>query len=95
MSSRRRIPGLSLYVFEGCPWCTRVRAVLDRLGLEIELRDVQTQPPRRAELVGATGRATVPCLRIEEGVSARWMHESADIIRWLEERYSPTPQNSR
>jgi glutathione S-transferase len=88
MSARRRIPGLSLYVFEGCPWCTRVRAALDRLGLEIEVRDVHADPPRRAELVAATGRATVPCLRIEEGAAPRWMHESADIIRWLEQRYA-------
>jgi glutaredoxin len=84
MSSRRRIAGMALYVFEGCPWCTRVRTALDRLGLEVELRDVVTDPSRRAELLAATGRATVPCLRIEEGSSARWMHESADIIRFLQ-----------
>jgi glutathione S-transferase len=87
MSGRRRIPGLSLYHFEGCPWCTRVRTALDRLGIEVELRDVQNEPTRRAELIGATGRATVPCLRIEDANGARWMHESADIIRWLEGRY--------
>jgi len=88
MSVRRRISGLSLYFFEGCPWCTRVRSALDRLGLEIELRDIQADRARRAELLAATGRATVPCLRIEEGASARWMHESADIIRWLEKTYA-------
>jgi hypothetical protein len=32
----------------------------------------------------------VPCLRIEQpGGAARWMHESADIIRYLETEIAP------
>jgi glutathione S-transferase len=89
MSDRRRVSGLSLYLFEGCPWCSRVCSALDRLGLDIDLRDVHQDPRRRAELLAATGRATVPCLRIEEGAGARWMHESADIIRYLETQVQP------
>lgn len=88
MGEPRRIEGLSLYHFEGCPFCSRVRSALGRLGLEVELRDIQRDPARRAELVAATGRATVPCLRIEEPPAARWLHESADIVRWLEARFS-------
>ncbi len=88
MGNPRRIDGLALYQFEGCPYCSRVRSALGRLGIEIELRDIRTDPARRAELVAATGRATVPCLRIEEGGAARWMHESADIVRWFESRFS-------
>jgi glutathione S-transferase len=88
MAEPRRIDGVALYHFEGCPFCSRVRSALGRLGLAVELRDIQRDPGRRAELVAATGRATVPCLRIEEGGAARWMHESADIVRWLESRYS-------
>jgi len=80
-----KVPDLSLYQFDGCPYCARVRSALDRLGLDVELRDIDTEPARRQELVAATGTQMVPCLRIEQrGGDARWMHESADIIRYLE-----------
>jgi glutathione S-transferase len=64
-----------------------VRAAIGRLGLAVELRDVHADPARMRELVDATGRTTVPCLRIEDAPGrVRWMHESADIVRFLETR---------
>ena len=82
-----QVPGLSLYKFDGCPYCQRVRQAMARLGLEIELRDIHAEPRYRQELVEATGRGTVPCLRIEEGGKVRWLHESLDIIAFLERRF--------
>ncbi len=79
-----KVPGLSLYHFDSCPYCRRVRDAMRRLHLEIELRDIQGQPKYREELVAATGRQMVPCLRIEQPGGVRWMHESADIVRYLE-----------
>ena len=80
---------LSLYKFDGCPYCHRVLAALERLGLEIELRDILTHPGYRRELVEATGRQTVPCLRIQEpSGGVRWMHESLDIIAYLERGFA-------
>ena len=79
-----KVPGLSLYHFEGCPYCGRVRDAMARMSLELELRDIHKNPSYRDELVAATGRQTVPCLRIEGASGARWMHESADIVRYLE-----------
>lgn len=80
-----KAPHLSLYHFDGCPYCGRVRSALNRLDLQVELRDIELDPARRQELVQATGRQTVPCLRIElPGGGVRWMHESLDIIRYLE-----------
>ena len=76
--------GLSLYHFDGCTYCARVREAMRRLDLEIELRDIQANSTYRNELVAATGKQMVPCLRIEGGGKDRWMHESADIIRYLE-----------
>ncbi len=78
-------PSLALYHYEGCPYCTLVRDAMARLGLDIELRDILRNAEHRDELTTATGRSTVPCLRIE-AVSAevRWMHESRDIIGYLE-----------
>ena len=80
--------GLSLYQTSICPYCQRVRSVVERLGIDVEARDINENPARRKELVKATGRQTVPCLRIErENGSVSWLHESADIIAYLEERF--------
>jgi len=81
--------GLSLYHYGSCPFCVRVRVAADRLGLDIELRDIQLDRERLRELVEATGRQTVPCLRVEaESGDAEWMHESTEIVRYLEERFA-------
>ena len=85
-----KAPDLALYHFDSCPYCERVRSASRRLDLEIELRDIQTEPKWREELVAATGRQMVPCLRIEQtGGPARWLHESQDIIRYLETEVAP------
>ena len=77
---------LSLYHFFSCPFCQLVRRAIDKLGLEIESRDILESSERRRELVHATGRQTVPCLRIESGDGeVQWMHESRDIIVYLQE----------
>ena len=79
---------LSLYHFEGCPYCQRVRDAMRRLGIEIELRDIRASTEHLGALRGATGRSTVPVLRIEEGdAKARWMPESLDIVAYLEKEF--------
>ena len=79
---------MSLYHNPHCPYCERVRSAARRLGLDLPLRDIEEDSTRREELVKATGRQTVPCLRIEsEDGSVQWMHESGDIVAYLEERF--------
>jgi len=85
MSAER---GLALYQYMGCGYCAQVRAVMERLGVEIELRDTLERPEFAQEVLVATGRSTVPVLRIEtEEGEARWMSESREIIRYLVERF--------
>ncbi len=79
---------LALYHFPSCPFCIRVFDAIDRLGLDIERRDIMTEERWRDELYEATDRWTVPCLRIETDDGVRWMHESADIVAWLERAYA-------
>jgi glutathione S-transferase len=63
-----------------------VRRAIDQLDLDVELRDILEEPGRHRELVEATGRQMVPCLRIEsEDGAVRWMHESRDIVDYLRE----------
>lgn len=79
---------LALYYFDGCPFCSMVRSAIDRLGIEVEPRDIFQDSQYRDDLVKNRGRATVPVLRI---VSAdgdeRWMPESRDIISYLQKTY--------
>lgn len=79
---------LALYYMPTCPFCQRVMKVIARLGLDVEMRNVIEDPDRRDELIEARGRATVPVLWIQspEG-EVRWMPESLDIIRYLEQTY--------
>ena len=75
---------LALYHFVGCPFCTFVRRDIEALGLDVELRDINERSTRRRELVEATGRSMVPCLRIESAAGeVEWMHESRDIVAYL------------
>jgi len=79
---------LALYYLATCPFCIRVLSAIDRLGVEVELREIHEHPGFREELVAVRGRPTVPVLRITSpGGDDRWMPESADIIRYLEKTY--------
>ncbi len=79
---------LVLYQFASCPFCRRVRGAIDRLDIDVELRDILLDEEYRDELIAARDRATVPVLRITSpDGSERFMPESADIIAYLEELY--------
>lgn len=80
---------LSLYQFEACPFCVKVRRANARLSLDIKLRDAKSDP-WRAELLEQGGSPKVPCLRIEQpDGSVDWMYESSDIVNYLEQRFAP------
>ncbi|MEM7218049.1 MAG: glutathione S-transferase N-terminal domain-containing protein [Pseudomonadota bacterium] len=76
-------PRLSLYKFAGCPWCERVLAAVDHLGIELELRDIRRETAHGDALQSAVGRKRVPVLRIDDGEGTRWLPESADIVAYL------------
>jgi glutathione S-transferase len=79
---------LSLSQTRSCPYCERVRVHLRRLDLDLEIRDINSSSALRLELIEATGRQTVPCLRIDhDDGRSEWMHESADIIEYLEQHF--------
>lgn len=78
---------LSLYAFDTCPYCRRVFAAAEALELDLEIRDIHRDAEHRKALAEATGRTTVPALRIEEDDEVRWMPESRDIIAYLYARY--------
>lgn len=81
------INNMSLYQFEACPFCVKVRRSMKRLNLNVELRDAKT-PAIEEELVEQGGKRKVPCLRIEENGQVQWLYESNDIIAQLEKRFA-------
>lgn len=80
---------LALYKYDGCPFCAMVRSAIDRLGIDVELRDIFENSQHRDDLITARQRATVPVLRITTPANEdRWMPESRDIVRYLETTYA-------
>jgi len=81
---------LTLYHFQSCPFCIKTRRAIKRLALDIELRDVQRNMTYRSELQTGGGEVKVPCLRISNADGqVQWMYESADIIDYVNRRFSP------
>ena len=77
-----------MYHFLGCGFCARVWDVAERLGVELEDRNIHENAAYRDELLDLRGRATVPVLRIEhEDGRVEWMPESRDIVRYLTKHY--------
>lgn len=79
---------LALYHFDSCFYCMMVRRTIDKLGVDVEYRNIFDDPTYREELMAARGRTTVPVLRGYTENDDWWMPESRDIIRYLEEHYS-------
>jgi glutaredoxin len=80
------VSGLFLYQLYACPFCVKTRRALRRLNVSLPIRDIAKNTEYRQELENKGGRVMVPCLRIEEGDEVRWLYQSNDIIRYLENR---------
>ena len=73
-----------LYHTAACPFCRRVRAFLDRSGIEIPMRDTTRDTGAFRELLAGGGRSMVPCLKITNANGeTTWLYESNDIIKYL------------
>ena len=72
---------LELYYFDECPYCQIVLSALKETELDKKVKFFNTRkdPLHREKLIKDTGRATVPCLYIDN----KPMHESRDIAHWL------------
>ena len=81
------VKSIKLYQFYACPFCIKTRRTIKRLNLPIETRNAQSGQ-YRAELLAGGGEVKVPCLKIESNEGVQWMYESADIIQYLEKRFS-------
>ena len=77
-----------LFKTDLCGFCYRVRHFLEANDINVPLRDVNQDQAAFRELLTATRRTTVPCLRIQRGEEVEWMFESKDIMRYLAEQHA-------
>jgi len=86
MFNKNEISNLTLYHFQACPFCARTRAVMEDLGLNIEMRDIRSVPDFKIELLEQGGKVQVPCLRIEkQNDETQWLYESEAVITFLKD----------
>ncbi len=80
---------LALYQFEACPFCIKVRMAIKRLGLKINYIDILKNKTYEEELIKFGGQRQVPCLKVSNpDGSTRWIYESTDIIKFLEQSFA-------
>ena len=73
-----------LYHFTSCVYCLKARFQLNRMGIELPLKNIRENPDYRRELIEGGGKGQVPCLRIEdENKQVRWLYESRDIVEYF------------
>ncbi|MED5524879.1 MAG: glutaredoxin [Pseudomonadota bacterium] len=80
---------LTLYQFNTCPFCIKVKKEVHRLALPIDMANVRRDPNARQALEAGGGKVKVPCLRITHADGeVEWMYESNDINRYLHQRFA-------
>ena len=81
------ISGLSLYQFNACPFCVKVRRHMRRRSLNIKLKDAKGNIEIKNELIRKGGKYKVPCLRIESNTKeVIWLYSSDEICAFLDEK---------
>lgn len=71
---------IKLYQYTNCPFCEKVRRKLSELDIEYE--KIEVDPANKPEVVKELG-GTVPVID-DNGMA---MNESAEIVKYLEEKY--------
>ncbi len=76
---------ITLYQFETCPFCAKVRAKLEEKGLDYKKVNVpqDRESVLRKEIAEKSGVSTVPVIEID----GKWMGESDAIVNYLEKNF--------
>ncbi|MDG5759757.1 glutathione S-transferase N-terminal domain-containing protein [Natronococcus sp. A-GB1] len=78
---------ITLYELPGCPFCAKVRTKLDELELDYDVIEVPRSHEDRTEVERVSGQNGVPVIS-DESQDVEGMHESDDIVEYLEETYA-------
>lgn len=80
--------GLILYTRDDCPFSGDVIAEAEKLGIELELRDI-SNPTIADELIERGGKKQTPYLvDVENAIE---LYEADNIITYLQDNYSDAP----
>ena len=80
---------LSLYCAPTCVFCLKVRLLIRKLNLKIQIKNVLTSMDAQQELIEQGGRPMVPCLCIQRSDGTReWLYESSDINHYLRRKFN-------
>jgi len=78
----------TLYQFEACPFCVKVRRFIRKNSLKINLKDAKNNKQYKSELIYGGGKHKVPCLRIDKiNSKTEWLYESKEIIKFLKNKF--------
>jgi glutaredoxin len=78
----------SLYQFNACPFCVKVRRHIRKFSLNIELKDAKNNISYKEELIIGGGAHKVPCLRVDHSTKqTKWLYESDEIIAYLKKKF--------
>ena len=84
---------LTLYQFQTCPFCIKVRQEISRLSLNIQRVDAQHEGPDRQALLKGGGQTKVPCLKItDKAGKTQWLYDSEKIIAYLRGQFGAVGQ---
>jgi len=79
---------LSLYQFNACPFCVKVRRKMRSLSLNIELKDAKNNFKFKEELLKNGGNHKVPYLRINyDDEEVNWIYGSDEINDYLDQNF--------
>lgn len=74
---------LTLYHFNGCPYCQRVKDYLSKKNIIVPMKDIRQTSAFHDELIKIGGKGQVPCLVIDD----KALYESMDIVEWFKKNY--------
>jgi glutaredoxin len=75
-------PIVVLYYKPSCPYSKKVLDHIEKEGLEVSLKNIETDSKAKEELLHLGGKVQVPCLFID----GKPLYESNDIIDWMKEK---------
>jgi glutaredoxin len=78
---------ITLYELPGCPYCAKVIDTLEELDLEYDMVEVPRAHSERTEVKAVSGQTGVPVI-VDEAHGVDGMHESEDIVEYLERTYA-------
>ena len=72
-------PEIVLYYKPACPYSQRVLKYLKLINKTVTLKDLESNPEAKSELIHIGGKPQVPCLVVD----GKALYESEDIVTWL------------